>query len=263
MGCQLTNNFIINKEKNVGNVLYIVEGQKTEINIIIKIFNKVFGYQTYYKKRENSKVRCCALKNNININSKIFIVNSKSSNVTTMEDEDFIESELNCIVKEYPELNIDIKNIQKYFIFDCDRIEDQKYMEKLINKYSNSLDSNDEDYSLGGLLLLNYPSIESFLISNFCVDSFLVKDDLIESGNIKQYNDDMGYIPNKMSKDTIKNAVNELVNALDNMNIKNIDLDNMDRDNLNIYEYETQKNYKYIFSSLIISLIDIGIIKFY
>ena len=44
MGCQ-DMKIKLNKDKNIGKVLFIVEGSKTEFYLLSKIFNKVFDYQ--------------------------------------------------------------------------------------------------------------------------------------------------------------------------------------------------------------------------
>ena len=38
---------IINNDKRIGNVIFIVEGEKTESKIIRDVFNKIFGFTVY------------------------------------------------------------------------------------------------------------------------------------------------------------------------------------------------------------------------
>ena len=44
-------NIELNKNKRIGKVLFIVEGEKTEFNILHKIFTKIFDYQYESHKR--------------------------------------------------------------------------------------------------------------------------------------------------------------------------------------------------------------------
>lgn len=51
MDCQTTTRtFNLNKEKNIGKVIYIVEGEDTEIQIIKTIFHKILGYDIIQKR---------------------------------------------------------------------------------------------------------------------------------------------------------------------------------------------------------------------
>lgn len=186
MDYQITNKFVINKNKNIGKVLYVVEGEKTEINLLYKIFNKILGYNIVFTKRSDSNVNSYLVNPN-NKNSIVYVINSKTSNISSIKDKNFIDNEVLKISKENPDLNIDVQNIRKYYIYDCDRKEDNEgLIKELLNKYNNALDSN-LDYTYGGMLLLNYPSIESFVLENFLKDSFRINDFLIENRRIKEY----------------------------------------------------------------------------
>lgn len=258
MEFQITNNFKINYSKNIGKVLYIVEGEKTEINVLLKVFKYILGYNVVYKKRNNTSFKLQSVKNP---NSVIYILNSRTSNISSIQDYKYLADELLNIIKCNSELNIDIQNIRKYYIFDCDRPEDkEEQIKDLINKYKNSLDLSEE-YEFGGMLLLNYPSIESFLIENFATNTFTLSDSLIEEGKIKEYLNKNKYLPNSITKDTLENAIKEMIFALENISCSCIDLDDTSKFNINIYDYEKQRNFKYILSLIIISFIDMGIIE--
>lgn len=83
-------NVRINKEKSIGKVLYIVEGNKTEALILYYIFCKIYDYQFesilrgkgYHK--YNSKE---------NIMSQVFVINTEESNIKTIDkDNDFLNN---------------------------------------------------------------------------------------------------------------------------------------------------------------------------
>lgn len=259
MEYQITSDFKFNLNKNIGKVLYIVEGEKTEITILLKIFKDILKYDQVIYRRRNSKI--VQLKNINNSNSVIYILNTKSSNVSTIRDSEYINNQLLDIIKQYPKLSIDIFNIRKYYIFDCDREEDIDEIESLIPLYKNSL-GMVKDYEFGGMLLLSYPSIESFIIENFTKESFNVSDSLIDEGNIKEYLNENKMMINKLNIDSLNNAVNEMINALKRISCDKINLDDISDLNKDVYEYEKEKKFRYILSLLVISLFDMGIIEF-
>ena len=68
----------INKDKRIGNVLFIVEGSKTEFIILRKIFCNLLNY-TYIEKRRN-KLHSFYKENDIY--SKIAVINTRESNIS-------------------------------------------------------------------------------------------------------------------------------------------------------------------------------------
>lgn len=113
-------------------------------------------------------------------------------------------------------------------------------------------------------MLLNYPALESFIISNFETDMFKFKERFdFKTQTLKEYiNDKRKYNNNKMSINTLSNAFNELVKSLCKIGIDRVNLDDVKEFNNQIYEYEQLHNNQYMLSLLLISFIDLGIIEF-
>lgn len=69
--------------KRIGKVLFIVEGIKTEINILRNIFTQIFDYQ--YEKRDRLD-RYVPYNKQENSTSSVFVVNTEESNIKDIKD---------------------------------------------------------------------------------------------------------------------------------------------------------------------------------
>ena len=258
-------NFKFNKNKNIGKVLYIVEGEKREINLIPNIFLNVLGYkEVAYTNRSGKKVKYIQSPNKENSNSKVVVINSKSSNIGSINDESFIEMQIELLKEKG--LDYEFRNSAIYYIFDADRKEDKNIIRELSEYYTNSREPNEDKEhkynSIGGMLLLSYPAIESFIISNFEKDILSFGDNFdFEKNTLKKYIGKQRYSDNKMSIKTLSNAFLQLINSLENINIDKINLDNTKEFNTAVFDYEQTVNSQYLLSLLLISFVDLGIIE--
>ena len=153
---------------------------------------------------------------------------------------------------------IDVNKIRTYFIWDRDpkSNNDEKIVRNLIKKFGNSMDNGEE---MNGLLLLSYPAIESYVISNF-------ENDILrkEIGHLKSYVKEKGYKVKNMNRDTIKLAVTLMHKVFKSFGIKNYSVDSFSKTSLKLFDKEEQcfkDGEKYRLLSLIsIIFIDLGII---
>ena len=134
----------------------------------------------------------------------------------------------------------------------------------MIKKYINSREPNEENKfdSIGGMLLMSYPAIETFVISNFEKDmyNFGSRFDFNTQG-LKKYINDNKYDDSKLSEETIKNAFYEMITSLDKIGINKVNLDNVKEFNNHIFQYEKNNSRQYMLSLLLVSFIDLGIIE--
>lgn len=250
-------NLALNNKK-IGKVLFIVEGIKTEINILHKIFTNIFDYQ--YEKLDRLE-RYKPYNRKENPTSSIFVINTEESNIKDVKDANgYLD---NIFIKLINEYNFPVDKATIFYIFDRDNKSntDKTIIEELLSKLSNSRESNEEYYRQG-LLLLSYPSVESFTASNYIKDCFNVE---VETGNeLKQYLHDENINYQKINKETFKFAVEEMIEALSLIGINEYDLDSFKHANLNIFNYQEEnyeKNKKYKLLSLIcLALIDLGLV---
>lgn len=251
----------INKEKHIGKVLYIVEGNKTEFNYIYKIFHDILDYSVIIKKRNQEEY--LQFESSTDKNSKVYIINTETPNISSIEkNADYLNNLFSELINNY---EFDIDNSAIFYIFDRDPKSntEKDFIENLITTKNNSRDSLSNDRQ--GLLLLSYPSIEAFTLSNFKKDSFDIEMDL--GKNLKRYLNTEKILPNNINHDTVKFATNELISAMNKIGVSfsENELDDFSYVNNSIFEYEENKfsssgTYN-LLSLLCISLIDLGIIS--
>lgn len=260
-------NIKFNKNKNIGKVIYIVEGERREINLLKIMFSKILGYKeiitrTRSGKETSSGDEAILFRSEENIQSKIAIINSEKSNVASIENESFIEEQISAL-KKY-DLTFNYENAAIYYIFDGDRINDERNLRKLIDRFSNSrMPSKEHEFDdIGGMLLLSYPAIETFIISNFEKNLIKFNEHFdFNSMKLKKYIDDKKYTDSKLNIRSIENAFIEMINSLENIKINKINLDDVKEFNAKILNYEVTNKRQYMLSLLLISFIDLGIIE--
>ena len=247
----------IHTDKRIGTVVYVVEGKKTEPKIIRDIFIKILGYQVY---QVNNKRDVETLKKTNDKYSKVIIITINKPQVSTLLDNninDFYNSIFNVLLEN----KIDISSVPIFYIFDRDRLSNSlSQMKQAMLMYDNSRDSKDFEL-VHGLLLVSYPSIESFYLnSNNSFEEFSTPKE------IKKYVN-MNYLKS-LSSESLSKCVKCLIDALSlklNLTISIDDLDNFSEKNISILEKEEKNfltSFKYIsISLLILSLLDLGIIE--
>ena len=246
----------INFKKNINTVVIVVEGAEYEFKLFKHIFLKVLHYTYIEKSRNQSKFREYnefVMKGNEN--SKIIVINTKNSNIGSIEDDENYRNELYKLL--YLKYGIDIKNVPVYYVWDRDRgSNDITKVTNLISKLGNAYEN--EDYQ-NGLLLLSYPCCEAYTISNFESVKYL-------STNIKQYVKEKHLRISDINKHTLLKAVIDMHNKLLGLGILKYDLSKFGKINLKILNLEEKiynQNKTYILLSLIsLILLDLGIISY-
>lgn len=244
----------LNKNKNIGSVIYIVEGEKTEQYIIKRIFNELLDYDLIKVNSADGIKRYRSISNKY---SRITVITSKHPQIISLEKyEEFFDNIYKKLAIEY---DIDVENSAIYYIFDRDRLSNpQNVIQRLIKKYYNAYDNENE---MNGVLLLSYPAIEAYYLnghnSKRCFG--VAKDAKIYVKRLK-YN----YIDNKTIKIACKNMINILYNKFDYK--YNIDtLNDFKEVNKLIFDKEEDhyfRNSQYItLSSLSFSLLDLGVLE--
>ncbi len=248
----------INEKKSIGDVVFILEGKKTEFKLFSNLFEKIFSITEIVKcKSVNSDLKKYKLPKNSN--SIVYLLNSRSSSIKSVDDNEYIDQLFRKINSYF---KIDILNSAIYFIWDRDK--DSNKMENVVELLKKFYNSRDNGYEMQGLLLLSYPSIESFIIS--CFENNIL-DDKIQ--NIKKYVNMNKYKINQIDKEKLENAVKIFLTRYNEMILNRFSLNDIDEKmkeiNLKIFEYEenyhnVNKHY-YHFSCLLVAMIDLGLIE--
>ena len=248
----------LHKDKNIGKVLFIVEGSRTEPYLMTKLFTGILDYQLETilhgkgYKQFNSKV---------NPDSKIFVINAQESNIRFIEKDDgYLNNLFTKLIEEY---DFDIDNAAIFYIFDRDDRSntDSAFLESMLSQLVNSRDN--PQYDRQGMLLLSYPSIESFTLSCYR-DNVLCMG--FETGQkLKTFLGEQKINNQRLDESALLHAAAEMLNALGQINDCSYNLDDFSECNLEVFHFEESGKQKSGFyqcmSLLIIALMDLGLIE--
>ena len=197
-------------------------------------------------------------KSKSNKNSSVIIANTSNSNIESiMEDENYKEKLYNFLKSEY---NRSLKSVPIYILWDRDvNSNNGEIVLKVLNTFASSLDN---EYDMNGLLLLSYPCVEAFELSNF--NKQLWKNYFRTSGEAKK--EMKSIIPNlkDINERTLLLAVENMHRTMNLYGIRKYDPSDFKNENLKIFRKETEsylkKGYFNALSLISIMLIDLGII---
>lgn len=261
MECQNTIKTLkINKNKSIGTVVIVVEGENDEFRLLKHIFTKIFDYNYITLKR--NKVMQYEFKSKKNKNDTIIIANTKNSNIKSLTDDKKYKEELYRILQSESKSNL--KNTNIYILWDRDKESENDYLTQVyyrnaINTFSSSMDN---DYEMNGLLLISYPCYESYNLSNFHKRYW--KKTYKKSVECKKEFNTSKYTIKDINDRTILLAVENMHKSMLEYGIISYNTDNFKNINEKIYKKEEEcfKNNKYLNALSLISiiLIDLGII---
>ncbi len=261
----------INKEKTIGDVVFIVEGDKTEVNLLHCMFTNIFHYKFISKVRNGKKKDNIKKYKGID-NSYIVVVNTNSTHIkdilTIGEDgnvelESFSDELIYDLAVQY---DMEINKSAVFYLFDRDPVLNRdvdkikQTMKILKNPYEN--DNNLE----GGLFLISYPAFESFITSNF--EDKCYNNSFYLGNELKTYNVDQKYMHNKLSENTLIKATENFLAYLVSESIafdNDEDLDDFSNVNVNILDSQenycnTNKKYRLV-SLLVVAFLNLGLIE--
>ena len=248
----------LNKEKSIGKVLFIVEGGKTEPFILHRIFCNILDYQVETILRDKGYRKYNSKENPT---SQVMIINAEESNIKYIaKDNKFLDNLFVELIENY---DFDVDNAAIYYLFDRDNQSngDDEFIRGLLSTLVNARDNNG--YDRQGMLLLSYPSIEAFTLSNFAENSFERKYKI--GADLKQDLHDSKYNQSRISEESLLKAVDELRKALTQIGINELDVDEFGECNQTIFEYEEMEYNKEglyrALSLLCISLLDLGLME--
>lgn len=198
----------LNKEKHIGRVLFIVEGSQTEFSILRRIFCNILGY-SYIEKRRNRPSYFTSTRDRF---SQVAVINTRESNIRDISENETYLDDVFDVLREQYQFPVDQSAI--YYLFDRDPKSntDSALIEQYILSLANPYD-NENGYK-AGQLLLSYPSIESYIISNFRDGSHSMRFAL--GKDTKSYigsNTDIQM--NKITEETLIKAAHEFLAYLD------------------------------------------------
>ena len=248
----------LNKEKRIGQVLFIVEGSSTEFNYLYKIFCGLLGYSYIAKKRNTPDY----YKKDNDPFSRVAVINTRESNIKDIsENPKYLDDVFDVLREQY---QFPVERSAIYYLFDRDPESNtnteliEEYIKKLANPYEN------EDDPQPGQLLLSYPSVESYIVSNFVDDTSSLSFHL--GKEVKTFIGNNTQIQlNKVSDETIIKAAREFADYLMNEAI-DWDVDDFAPASHAVFTRQ-ETNYLQgegfqLFSMLTLAFLQMGIIEF-
>ena len=176
------------------------------------------GY-SYIEKRRNRPN--CFVSNQDRF-SRAAVVNTRESNIRDIsENEDYLDNVFDLLREEF---QFPVEQSAIYYLFDRDPLSNTNTA--LIENYKRSLADpyDNADGYKAGQLLLSYPSIESYIISNFVDKTSDIR--LSLGADAKAYIAGNRAIQlNKISEETLIKAANEFLQYLSSEQIS-YDIDN-------------------------------------
>ena len=245
-------NLKINKNKTIGVVVVVVEGESEEFKLLKYIFTKVLNYNYISLKRKkimSNEFRC-----KTNPNSTIIVANTSNSNIKSIMEDSNYQDRLYDLLKV--EFKRSLKSVPIYILWDRDEgSNDKQIVLKTINTFKNAMDNDEE---MNGLLLLSYPCVESYEISNF--DKQLYKKTFSSSSDAKKLFKANRYSLENITEKTLINAIGNMHRSMNKYGIKQYDPSNFYKTNKEIFDIEEEKfDKKKVYDA--ISLISIKLIQ--
>lgn len=276
--CLYMKKYKIDKTKNIGNVIFVVEGGRpetggTELRLLKKIFTDILEYEVQELRRGSEEF----IAHGKNSQFHVFALNLPKNQLTQLT-EDAID-ELFCRLKE--EFDIKPEDCPIFYLYDRDVLSYKRneLRGKYVKKYTDPYGTDEGDQ---GQLLLSYPAIEGYLLSCLKDDSikqnFLLGKDakIVLAREIMQkdaedereahlktvdlvFSDDLPEAEKRLI-----HSINEMDNGLETMGIQEYDLDNLKSTLVGVYDYEQQKyteeNVFSLFSLVGMALLELGVI---
>ena len=267
----------INTNKNIGNVIFIVEGGRpttggTELRLLKKIFSDVLGYEVQELRRGCEEFIAHGIKSEYHV----FALNI-SKNQLTQLTEDAIDDVFYRLKDEF---DIKPEDCPIFFLYDRDVLSYHKneLRGKYVKKYTDPYGNKE---GVQGQLLLSYPAVESFLLSCIQENTYkqtacLGKDakPILNSALCLEETDTEDLhqkIVNMVFAEDVSeagkrliNSINEMDNGLEEIGVGTYDLDNLGPTLLNVYDIQQQKyisdNTFWCISLIGMALLELGVI---
>ncbi len=260
MDCQtlIKSNLRLNKNKRIGTVIFVVEGNKTEIQLLKRIFSDILDYSFISENRDGKRMK---FKSKNDKYSTVYVFNSENSNIKSIDSE-YLEEQLSYEIRNLYDENFAIANAAIFYIFDRDYKSNRlEVVEYLIQKYYSSRES--DQYDMHGLLLLSYPAVEAYMCEAL-VDKYY-KRDFDVGVKLKKYLKNRSLDIRDIKEKHILKCSKSMCKSFNKMGVKKFNIDDFKDTNKNILDIQeeyinTLEGYK-LLSTISVALLDLGIIE--
>lgn len=268
----------IDKTKNIGNVIFVVEGGRpetggTELRLLKKIFADILEYEVQELRRGSDEF----IGYGRNPQFRVFALNLPKNQLTQLTEESL--DELFCRLIE--EFGVKPEDCPIFYLYDRDVLSYKKneLRGKYVKKYTDPYGTDSGDQ---GQLLLSYPAIESYLLSCLGDDTVnmsfrlgqdakvvltnkICPNDCADKTDVHLKTVDLVFSEDKSEAEKrLIHSINEMDNGLESIGIMTYDLDNLSSTLLHVYDYQQQKyideNVFSLLSLVGMALLELGVI---
>ena len=248
-------NYKIDRSKNIGNVIFVVEGGRpetggTELRLLKKIFADILGYEVQELRRGCDEF----IGYGSNPHFRVFALNLPKNQLTQLNDE--AVDQLFRRLRE--EFDIKPEDCPIFYLYDRDFLSYRpnelrgKYVCKYTDPYS---DENGNQ----GQLLLSYPAVESYLMS--CVQDNVFQQSFFLGKDLKPELVKAGFSEDNIdTEDYLIHAAQEMDRGLEAFHLGRYDLDSLAPTLLGVYDTQQQK-YKTDGTFSLLSLISMALLE--
>ena len=229
-------NYKIDRSKNIGNVIFVVEGGRpetggTELRLLKKIFADILGYEVQELRRGCDEF----IGYGSNPHFRVFALNLPKNQLTQLNDE--AVDQLFRRLRE--EFDIKPEDCPIFYLYDRDFLSYRpnelrgKYVCKYTDPYS---DENGNQ----GQLLLSYPAVESYLMS--CIQDDVFQQSFFLGKDLKPELVKAGFSEENIdTEDYLIHAAQEMDRGLEAFHLGRYDLDSLAPTLLGVYDTQQRK----------------------
>lgn len=251
---QTMKKYKIDRSKNIGNVIFVVEGGRadtggTELRLLKNIFCNILGYEVQELRRDCDEF----IAHGSNPQFRVFALNLPKPQLTQMTDDalDELYSRLNR------EFNVKPEDCPIFFLYDRD-VGSYKFKEFKPYVY-NYTDPYGDENGNQGQLLLSYPCIESYLLS--CIENDVYTWSYSSGKKLKPVTKDRGISEACINTEAhLIHATVEMDKGLDNFSLGAYDLDHLADTLKELYKAQQQK-YKADETFSLLSLVSMALLE--
>ncbi len=255
----MTKNYRIDRERIIGNVIFVVEGGRadnggTELRLLKSIFTDVLGYEVQELRRGCDEF----IGHGNNRSSRVFALNLPKNQLTELT-EDSIDELFSRLKSEF---QLKPEDCPIFYLYDRDYLsyKPNELRSKYVRKYTDPY-ANDDGYQ--GQLLLSYPSVESYILS--CVQDNVFEQKYYLGRDVKPEIIKQGFTEENISTDEhLIHATMEMDKGLSSFGIQEYNLDNLAPSLLTVYDGQqksVKESEKFSLLSLIsMALLELGVI---
>ena len=249
----------IDKSKNIGNVIFVVEGGRTdtggtELRLLKKIFSDILGYEVRELRRGCEEF----IGHGSNPYSRVFALNLPKNQLTQLTDESL--DELFRRLKE--EFDIKPEDCPIFFLYDRDFLsyKPNELRGRYVKRYT---DPYGDENGNQGQLLLSYPAVESYLLS--CIQDDVYLQSYFLGKDVKPELTSIGFSEEDVdTEEHLIHATAEMDKGLGSFGMNTYDLDNLAPTLLGAYEAQQEKHKSdgsfSLLSFVSMALLELGII---